>query len=630
MSSLLGMQHKLMSSVILDRRVWLLAGTSALAALLGFYSFTLEQAIGLLRHTGYWFLLGTFLLWVWMLVRVARRRLPSLHYGSADVVGGAVILGAAWLLTVHEPNGFKILMDEANLYGTSVAMHLEREVVLPTRGHDITGSFTFVEGLVDKRPPFFPFLVSLVHDLAGPREANVVAINHALLLAFLVLLYLVGRRLAGRLAAVGCVLLVPTLALFAQAANGGGFELLNVVLILLAVGLAGDWLEDGHRDSLSALVLTGVLLALTRYESVLFVPAVAGAALLGWWRRGRVLITPALVAAPLLLVPYAWCNAVFRLRPTSWELESKPGYDAVFSLQHIPENLGHALNFFFDFTTSRPNSPLLAAGGMAACLVMLLFGLRWLRRQTQPSPQEAAFLIFAVSFAANVGLLLAYFWGKFDDPVIARLSLPLHLGFLLAIAAALGRVPAARTPAASWAAITCAALALVALGIPTLARHAYTRSYIHSEEIAWRRDLMERLPEVRRLMVDHYCIWWVANRQSATPPDAAASHPERIAFHLRGRSFQEVLVFQTFDVDPDTGELDLREAFDVGAAFELEPIEERRLEYLTLSRVSRIVGVRGESVDPAPDLPPLPEEPTPTERTRRRAAFVEEWLRQLP
>jgi hypothetical protein len=90
--------------------------------------------------------------------------LRGVDWASVAVVG----LGGTVLL-VHEAFGFKIVMDELMLAGTSMSMHFERTVLTPFRGNNIHGVFVIVEGMMDKRPLFFPFLESILHDLTGYR-----------------------------------------------------------------------------------------------------------------------------------------------------------------------------------------------------------------------------------------------------------------------------------------------------------------------------------------------------------------------------------------------------------------------------------------------------------------------------
>ena len=105
--------------------------------------------------------------------------------------GGSVLL-------VHESFGFKIVMDELMLLGTSMSMHLDRVALTPLRGNDIQGAFVVLDGIVDKRPLFFPFLVSIVHDLSGYRPENAFFLNGLLTFVLLGLTWSLGRRLAGR------------------------------------------------------------------------------------------------------------------------------------------------------------------------------------------------------------------------------------------------------------------------------------------------------------------------------------------------------------------------------------------------------------------------------------------------
>ena len=89
----------------------------------------------------------------------------------------ALILGCGLVLLVHEKYGFKILMDEVMLLGTSMGMHFDKHPLVPVRAHDLQGAFQLLDGQLDKRPLFHPFLVSILHDLTGYRPENVFALN---------------------------------------------------------------------------------------------------------------------------------------------------------------------------------------------------------------------------------------------------------------------------------------------------------------------------------------------------------------------------------------------------------------------------------------------------------------------
>src|SRR5262249_17545555 len=148
-----------------------------------------------------------------------------------------------------------------------------------------------------------PFLISLLHDLTGFRVENVFALNVSLALVTLSATYWMVHTMVARTApALFAVALVSTLPLFGQNATGAGMEMLNLAMIALNMVAATRYLQKPAADGLAFLVLGTVLLAETRYESVLFVLPVACVILIGWIRAREVLLPWPVMIAPLLLV----------------------------------------------------------------------------------------------------------------------------------------------------------------------------------------------------------------------------------------------------------------------------------------------------------------------------------------
>lgn len=223
---------------------------------------------------------------------------------------------------------------------------------------------------------------------------------------------------------------------------------------------------------------------------------------------------------------------------------------------------------------------------------------------------------------------MGYFWGKFDDPVIRRLSLPTHLGLVIAVLVVL---PALVEPRLRRGLLVIAALGLLVRGVPSMAAHAYSQEYTPGRETAWRREFMAAMPRPDYLMIDNDATLWVTHRVSATPTTVAAKKQVDIAFHLRNRTFSDVFIFQRFNVNPDTGALTLREGDDPGSDFVLEPVAERRLHLLTLSRISRVKEIKagGETIS-APDTVRASVPLSAEEMKRARVQFLENYLKRLP
>src|SRR5688500_18226552 len=153
-----------LSGIFFDRRCWLLVLTSLLAIVLGFVAIPDTTALVLVSRFGFWFVLLTFVLWIRALWQTFAPELRTLRTKTIDWGSVVVVILGGVVLLSHEPFGFKIVMDELMLLGTSMSMHLDKSALAPLRGNDIQGAFVILDGILDKRPLFFPFLVSMVHD----------------------------------------------------------------------------------------------------------------------------------------------------------------------------------------------------------------------------------------------------------------------------------------------------------------------------------------------------------------------------------------------------------------------------------------------------------------------------------
>jgi hypothetical protein len=213
------MNRPTLAPYLQDRRVWLLALSAVLAVVLGFVAIPDGPAITFVSRTGFWFVLVAFAIFLRALWQCFGAEVRELRLGKIDWASVAVVALGGTILLVHETYGFKIVMDEIMLLGTSMSMHLDKTVLTPMRGSDIQGSFVILDGMMDKRPLFFPFLNSLLHDLTGYRPANAFILNSALTFVLLGLVNLVGRLLAGRIAGWLGVTLLAGLPLLAHTAT---------------------------------------------------------------------------------------------------------------------------------------------------------------------------------------------------------------------------------------------------------------------------------------------------------------------------------------------------------------------------------------------------------------------------
>jgi len=617
-----------------DRRLWLLSLIVLATILFGRFLLPVGWTLNAVAKGGYWMMFGTSFLWGWSLFRLlgsaplkswmekARRQWAIL----------LLILGVGALWQAQETHGFKILADEALMLGTSQSLHLDREVGYGLRATDVQGPFQILQGVLDKRPYFFSFLVSLVHDFTGYRTTNPFWLNTALSFVFLGLLYgLAARAGGGRQAGLLAVVLAAGLPLLAQQAAGGGFELLNLTLIAGWWWLAMLYLTRPSVERQDALVLTAVLLASTRYESLLFLVPTAVLLLLAWSREHRVIVSWPTWVAPLLMLPMLWLNRAFSANDSLWELKSL-GADTPFGLKYVAGNLGHALAYFFSFDGYQPNSPYLGLVGLLALPMFGLWAQRLWRAPVRSDGADVGLAVASLGAWAVTGLMMVYFWGQFDHPVIRRLSLPTQLLMIVAVVVVVGRMirPGPRV----WGGLIAGGVvALMAFSLPSMARNAYGRDYSPAMAYAWRQEFLKRQADRNFLMIDRDSFYWIAEKIAASPNGLAKLRRDGIAYHMRNHSFSAVFVFQELGVNPDTGVLTVPPEEELGPDFELVPVAQRRVHLLKIGRFSRVVAIRdGAKVLAQADLTvaPLETEMTPAQVEAAKREYLDKWAKELP
>jgi hypothetical protein len=617
-----------LAGVVRNPRFVLLIASCLLAVVLGFLAIPDLAAIDLVSKAGFWFVLAGFVVWLHALWRCFGITARGLHWRRVDWISVGVVGLGSLILLVHETFGFKILMDEFMLLGTSMSMHLDKTALTPLRGNDIQGAFMIVQGMVDKRPLFFPFLLSLLHDFTGYRPENAFILNGALTFVFMGLVFSTGRMMASRAVGWLGVALCAGLPLLAQNCTGGGFELLNLVMILATLLLGARYVERRDASSMTAFCYSGMLLAQVRYESVIYLLPVALVVLWVWIRQRNLTLPWPILIAPLLMVHYPLQHRIFDVRASAWEMFSKPGYTKPFAFDYVPENLEHAVNFFFGRASDQPNSLVLSLFGCIAVPFFLLLLLKRLRTLAVQTPIDVSTAFFSLGFALQFGLMMCYFF-KFDDVVTRRLSLPTHLGMVIAVMAI---VPQFSKPIVLRSLIAIALVGLLARSIPSMAAHAYSQEYLPGREAAWRRQFIASQPHPDYLMIDNDATLWVTHKISATPTVTARKERRKdIAFHLRNRTFGAVYVFQRYNIDPETSKMSLREGDDLGPAYVLETVIEERLQQLTLSRISRVKEIIAEDgVVAREEAAAQPSTKSRAEIEKARQQFLESFIKQLP
>lgn len=589
--------------------------SAGVALVLGFFWFSPEQAGALVRQYGYYAIAATslwfalLLMQEWPDVRTTWIQMPrgELRRLLLLVAGLSVV---AWGVF---PLGYKVLFDELVLQATSWNLHRLREVGTMVRGYEVEGVFLPLVTYLDKRPYFFALLVSWVHDVTGFRETNAFLFNAVLFPVVLGLFYFLARRVATDRAAWAGLACFGASPLLAQNANGAGIDLLNLAMILLAMLLAARFLAQPDKRRLSVLLLTCVLLAQTRYESLLFVITTALIVLEGWRRAGRIILPVTAIVTPLLLIPSGLHNSYLSGTPVLWELEEN--MDSRFAIMHLGSNLRHAFDYFLYFGRGVLSAWWLAVCGFVALGWLAVRAVRYRRMWAQLDPTICAVGVFGLAIGANVLLLLAYFWGQLDDPVVSRLILPFTVLLAFSVVLALRAADRFQPKLKTWVAAG-ACIAYLGWGLPAAAHHREINQM--ATELAWEQRQIARMdPMPRLILTDKTTLGWLMKRQPALNLTDAGGRAEAIQFHLDHGTFKEVLVTQRYRaVDPEGTIFEVDPRDEIPARFVLEPVLERMIG-ARIMRISRVLKINPEPTieepedgadndEPLPDAPSLP------------------------
>jgi hypothetical protein len=590
------------------RRAALFVLSGLAAVMIGYVAVPTITAGHMIIDWGYFYILTVFSLFVYYACLLARSR-PQVwrQWLRRPGIAGAAIAAGTLFAVWSDSFRHKILYDEFVIQGTAYEMHVTKHVSTILRAYNLGGTWLSIDTYLDKRPYFFPFLVSLVHDFTGYRIANMFAVNVACAAAFLALLYWITREMAGRGPAILAVAAMAMVPLFGQNATGAGMDMHNLTMIVLVACLGLLYLRAPDGDRLSLFVLGAVLLTESRYESVIFIVPTAFVVLAGWVRAGRAILPWPAVIAPLLLVPFAWHHRVFDATPAFWQLQE--GQTSAFGWAFVADNLKGDFAFLFNTGPGLANSLFLTIAGLAGLVFLVGRIAAWLRTRPRPALSDAAVvgLAFGFGVACHFGVLLFYWWAKFNDLLASRFALPMYLAFavMLAVAAqglARWRIPALRI---AWAGL---GVWFLTAGMPAFNLRFYTNNNLGMQELEWEKTVIDSRPGPILFVSNKSTIPFILWHTEVLLNNIAALKGDDISYHLGQETFKEVLVTQAVRPFTDDGGMGVDPDDVLPPSFHLQKVAEKRFGG-RLDRISRIVSIDPEKAPRSRDQRPAAPSP---------------------
>jgi hypothetical protein len=559
--------------------------------------FTPQNSADFIRYIGYWFMLV-------MVVAASVYAIKNLGFKrnfkellNTHKVAFIIAIVGAIFLHLHEPQRFKILFDEYAYSGIAYDMHFERQASYPSRAHFFEDRLNIMSHGVDKRPVLFPFLISVLHDLTGYRVENVFYLNAVLSAVLLLLIYGCCLYLSNKEVAWLGQLLVLTIPLLAQNATGGGYEILNMVLVCSLFLASASFLKRRGTDGLDLMILIALLLAQVRYESILFVFIPAGLAIYKWIVERKISLTWLSAISPFgLCIPMAVNHVSMSF---SVYFENKPGVP-FFSGNYFVPNIEKAVYYLFNPSLWMTNSLVLSLLGIVSLVLCLvkIFGI--FVKKAESSQQDILMLSFSIVIGVNLCIIMLNFWAGWDDPMTSRFSFSLQLLFVFATAYILGLMKVLRT---SLVLRSTFAVLLVALSVPSSAKAAATHNMIPGGEYDWFfREIAKRQRPEDILLVGPGFIAGVLYGYPSVTSAAIDAAPWKVKLCLADGVYKEIIVLERILIDPKTLKEDSENLAMISNDFVLERIAEKRFRPDIITRISKIVDFRGAKGAPPEDF----------------------------
>jgi len=335
------------------------------------------------------------------------------------------------------------------------------------------------------------------------------------------------------------------LPLLAQNATGGGFDLLNITAITVFLIAAWNYWRQPGAGGLDLAVLSGVVLASCRYESLLFLGVIIVLALAKWAREGRITLTLFAALSPPLALPPILINQIFWSNGDNHYFQTTAGN--FLSLSHVPDNVAHAIFFLFlpDFHSN--NSILLSVAGMVGLVVTLVWILRRLPQIWRQTGPELPLLLVVSGALLESAISMLSFWGHWNEPLVARFSLPLQLTFGFCAMFALARGLRGRV-LPGWV-LGGTALYVVVAAAPVSSEAYMTNDHQTYVSYSWARDYVQKHADNGVLLVTRASVMFTLYGQPCIPIGLANFKPLKVVNTVQLGLYREVWVIQEYTIN---------------------------------------------------------------------------------
>jgi hypothetical protein len=330
---------------------------------------------------GYYFILVSFILWATYLFKLYFKKIKDIFRNHYQGLLLSVFLLV--LIFCMAPPKFKVLSDETNLIGVSMAMYQSKKASLPLKGFNLEYKKPEYNSVIDKRPLLFPLLISFVHSVRGYSAFNGFVVNFIAGVGVLFIFYLFIYTHFSRIYGLLSILMFASLPGFVTWVTSSGFETINLFFIIFTIFLFNKVITTRSIQHTELLFLTLVLVSQCRYESIIFTIAILFLVPMLFNKESIPELSIITFIIPILFIPVIWSPRLYADLPdinrVGTTLIQVPSLYDAFRFTNLIENTRQNLIALLGLDPYLGFSPLislLAIGGFFLLAKKMIFSYR--------------------------------------------------------------------------------------------------------------------------------------------------------------------------------------------------------------------------------------------------------------
>ena len=411
----------------IGKRILIFVFISILSVWLGFFAFSHQEISSYYMVLIYYFLTFGLIIWLVSIIdacmynyKVLPLQLSRWQSLKSFIKGNWLAFVAAIALmsigfSVCKPD-FRILSDEAVILSDTKSLSESKISVLPLSSvntHD--GKQIVFDYIVDKRPLFFQYLVSLIHSSFGYNSNNIFIANFIFSVLSLFLFYHLIQLKFGKVWGICGLILLGSYPLYLLYSACAGFELFNLFCSLVLFLCLYKYIRNPNAALAEVLVLGIPLIGQSRYESILVILIIIPVVVYLLPKVEYSKLSYKILFFPLLCVPIPWLR---RISDTSDLWEHKEPAD-VFGFRFVYNNLKNAVECFF---VEKPEYCIISAVSFVAVLGFLILIRNLFKNQVSKNSRTFWAGIFAF-YALHALVRFMYVRVDFRHATANRLAL---------------------------------------------------------------------------------------------------------------------------------------------------------------------------------------------------------------